>query len=70
MTEQPSAIIIPFPSRVRPTELAQSVERLAQSLSALSEALVEQREATSRWRAALQALGERVGQGATSGFRT
>ena len=59
MTESATATIIPFPVRRSP-ELSGATLRLADSLTALSEALVEQREATQRWRNALLALSERL----------
>ena len=58
MDEPASATIIPFPARR--SDLAASAEHLADALTTLSLALIEQRDATQRWRDALLALSERL----------
>ncbi|MEJ1977228.1 MAG: hypothetical protein WDN49_15105 [Acetobacteraceae bacterium] len=57
MSEQPSALIIPFPRgrRANP-EIADAKGRLAVSLATLSEALEEQRNSVEAWRSAMRDL--------------
>ena len=61
MDERCSATIIPFPIRKR-ADLEQSTERLADALASLSVALTRQRDATQKWRDALNKLSEQAGR--------
>ncbi len=61
MDERCSATIIPFPMRKR-ADLNRSTERLADALTNLSAALTRQREATQKWRDALNKLSEQAGR--------
>ena len=74
MSQQASAVIIPFPRTAAPPaqdlaqdraqdraqDLAQSSERLARALTSLSMALAEQRDSTVRWRLALEDLAAKM----------
>ena len=58
MSQPASAVIIPFPRRR--DDLAASARRLAAAMTNLSAALVQQQEATQRWRDALLTLSARL----------